>query len=407
MKKKAIDAVLAQPWAITSEALELIASIAEREHEYVGNLEALERKLGRPLGGAERTTIRDGVAVVPVAGPLFRYANLFTAVSGATSYDMLASDFAAALDDPGVDSIVLKIDSPGGDVNGVSQFAAMVREARGKKPVTAYIDGNGASAAYWIASAADRIVAADTAVVGSIGVQMGFTLREPKAGERAYRFVSSVSPNKNASPDTEEGAAAAQRIVDGLAQVFISTVAANRDTTPEKVVESYGGGAVFVAAEALERGMIDAVATFETLFTEVKSMDYSKLTADILAAERPDLVQAIKASVQVPDVEAVRKEAAEAERQRIAAIEELAVPGADALIAKFKAEGTAPETAAVALLKHMKEASAQRGAAALQAAQQAEQEMQPPAAVAPAASQPQGDDVLEDVKAARAAGLIR
>lgn len=386
--KKAIEAVLAHQWAILPEMLETIASVAERESEYHGNLQALEARLGRPLGNTLTATVRDGVAVIPVEGPLFRRANLMTEFSGATSYEVVARDFAQALADPTVSAVLLNIDSPGGEVNGASELAQMVAAA--DKPVWAYVGGTVASAAYWIASAADRIVTADTAIAGSIGVQSGYTVRDPKPGEKAYRFVSSQSPMKNASPDTEAGAAQMQAMVDALAQVFVETVARNRNTSVETVLQSFGQGAVFVAAEAMKRGMIDSIGTFEStldaLKQEINAMDYSQLTVASLTEHRADLVAEITAAavagVEKVDVAAVRAEGAKAERDRIAALEALALPGTEELIAKFKAEGTEPAAAAMEILKAAKAGGvAQPGASAhLAGLKTTEEALQPPAA---------------------------
>ncbi len=359
--KRAIEAVLASNWAIMPEWLETISSIAERESEYHGNLDALQAKLGRPLGNTMAATVRDGVAILPVEGPLFRRANMMTEFSGATSYDMLAQDFAQAEADPSVQGHLLMMDTPGGEVNGASEFAQMVAAA--KKPVWAYVGGTGASAGYWIASAADKIIAADTAQLGSIGVQAGYTVRDGRPGEKAFRFVSSQSPMKNASPETDAGAQQIQANIDALAQVFVDTVARNRNTTTESVLESFGQGAVFVAAEALERGMIDAIGTFEgtlqQMKTELSSMDYSKITAASLTEARPDLVAEIQsaalAGVEKFDADAIRAEGAAAERERITGLDALAMPGTEELVAKFKADGTTPEAAAFAILKAARE----------------------------------------------------
>lgn len=416
MKKTAIQAVLAHQWAILPETLETIVGVAERESEYHGNIQALEAKLGRPLGNTMTATTRDGVAIVPVEGPLFRRANLMTEFSGATSYETLARDFAQALNDPGVHAVLLNIDSPGGEVNGASEFAQMVAAA--EKPVWAYVGGTGASAAYWIASAADRIITADTAMIGSIGVQAGYTVKEGKPGEKSYRFVSSQSPNKNASPETEQGAAQAQANVDALAEVFIAAVAKNRDTTQENVVESFGKGAVFVAAEAEKRGMVDGIGTFEgtleALKQELNSMDYSKITVASLTENRADLVAEIQAaavaSVEKVDTDAIRAEAAKSERERIAAIEAMELPGTAQLIAKFKAEGTRPEMAAIEIVKAAK-ASAPvsnetAGAQHLAALKQTEQSLTPPTAGSGEDAQPSEEDAAVAALAlARKAGI--
>lgn len=417
--KRAIDAVLAQPWAIADGWLDTIADIATRESEYHGNLEALEAKLGRPLGNTMKTTVRDGVAVIPFEGPLFRRANLMTEYSGASSYDTLATDFTAALEDPSVKAIIGYFDTPGGQVNGASELAAMIAAARGKKPMVAFAGGTMASAGLWIGSAFDRIVAADTAIVGSVGAQAGYTVREPKPGEKSYRFVSSQSPLKNADPGTEAGAAESQKMVNDLAQVFIDSLAANRGTTSEKVLELYGQGAVFVAGEALKRGMIDAIGTFENLFSqlsnEVKSMDFASLTVASLTDNRPDLVKAISdqavASIEKPDLAAIRAEGAEAERKRIAGIEALSMPGAEEVIAAAKADASAtPESTAMKVLAAVREnpaaAKPATGAAALEAIKKTEAELDAPTPSAGAEGGKKDDPVAFAIAAAQQAGVF-
>jgi ClpP class serine protease len=412
--KKAIEAILSATWAIQPEWLETIASIAERESEYHGNLQALEARLGRPLGNTMSATVRDGVAILPVEGPLFRRANLMTEYSGATSYAMLARDFAQAEADPTIRAHLLMMDSPGGEVNGSSEFAAMVGKAT--KPVWAYIGGTGASAAYWIASAADRIITADTAIIGSIGVQAGYTLKDSKPGEKSYSFVSSQSPLKNASPETDAGATQIQANVDALAQVFIDAVAINRNTTAASVLESYGQGAVFVASEALKRGMIDSIGTFEStlesLSQELNSMDYSKLTVAALTEHRADLVAEIHsaavASVDKPDVAAIQAAAAAAERERITAIEGMEMPGTAELVARFKADGTQPAAAALAIIQAAKASTpaAAPGAQHLAALKSTEASINPPTAGSGADTELTLEDAAKAATAlARKAGI--
>jgi len=417
--KKALEAVLARAWAITDDALETIASIASREHEFSGNLEALEAKLGRPLGNTQTVTIRDGIATIPVEGPLFAKANIMTAYSGATSYDMLALDFTAALNDPSVKGIILNIDSPGGEVSGVSELSQLISASRGVKPLVAFVSGNAASGGYWLASTATRVVAADTAIIGSIGVQMGLSVKDPKAGERSYRFVSSNAQNKNADPGTDAGAIQVQAMIDGLEKVFIDTLAANRGTTAENVVKSFGQGAVFVAAEALNRGMIDAIGTYESVFSdlskEVSLMDYASLTVASLTEHRPDLAKEIGAqavaSIDKPDAAALRAEGATAERNRINGIEALAMPGAESVIAEAKADATAtPRTTAIKVLAALRanpvaaSNPANAAAAALAVMQNTEQAITPPVPAANGGKDTPADSIEFAMASAKAAG---
>ena len=125
--------------------------------------------LGTP---SERTQDRGyelhgSVAVVPVIGTLTKKTYLFAC--GAT-YDQVRKGIEAALADHSVKGILLKIDSPGGTVDGCKETADYIHSVRGEKPIRAYADGEICSAAYWLASQCDEIAAPETAQVGSIGV---------------------------------------------------------------------------------------------------------------------------------------------------------------------------------------------------------------------------------------------
>lgn len=411
-KHRALDAILATQWAILPETLDTIAAIAEREHEYSGNLEALEAKLGRPLGNTMSASLRDGVALIPIEGPLFKRANLMTAYSGATSYEVVASDLAAALENPQVDAVMLMVDSPGGEVRGTTDLAAMIKAAN--KPVWAHVSGTAASAAYWLISAADKIFASDTSILGSIGAQIGYTARDPRPGERSVRFVSSVSPLKNADPESDAGGQQVQQMVDDLGKVFVSAVADNMGVSVETVLEKFGQGGVMVASKALESGMINGISTFESAFAalkkELSSMDYTSLTAAALAENRPDIVAALRAegvaSVEKIDAAAIRAEAAKAERERITAIDALAMPGAEEVIAKAKAEGTDANMAAVLVLKAVQAASATAGAKHVEGLKATEAALTPPASLE--ATKDKSEDPADAILAAgKAAGSIR
>jgi ClpP class serine protease len=257
-----LQAALREAWAMESSAHEVLLTIAAREHEI--SPEALEAYRAKDLANSDRATERNGVAILAVTGPLFRRANILTAISGATSYDIMRSDLQAAVDAK-PKGILLNVDSPGGAVNGASELAQAVYDLRGRVPIVAYIGGAGASAAYWIASAADRIVVDPTAIIGSIGVQMAMEVAGDRKGAKSYSFISSQSPMKNAGPDTAEGAAAQQGTVDALAKVFVDTVARNRGVSSDTVLADFGKGGIFVGKAAVAAGMADAIGTFESV----------------------------------------------------------------------------------------------------------------------------------------------
>lgn len=267
-------------WAITPEMMGTMVEIARESRK---TPEAIAREMGREMKDTNAASIRDGVAVIKVSGPLFRYANLMTRVCGATSYELLAQDFNKAVQSPQIKGILLDIDSPGGEVNGCSELSDMIYQARGKKPIIAYASGACCSGAYWIASACDKIFAADTAILGSIGVVSIF---EKDDEDKTIEIVSSQSPNKRSNINTEEGRAKIQARVDELAEVFISKVARNRNITADDVVKNFGAGDVSVGQHAVRNGLADGLASFEGIIADLnKEKTFMNDTININAEE--------------------------------------------------------------------------------------------------------------------------
>ena len=264
-------------WAITPEMMGTMADIARESRK---TCDAIAREMGKDMKDANAASIRDGVAVIQVSGPLFRYANLMTRICGATSYELLAQDFNKAVQNPNIKGILLDIDSPGGEVNGCSELSDMIYQARGTKPIIAYASGACCSGAYWIASACDKILAADTAILGSIGVVSIF---EKDDEDKTIEIVSSQSPNKRPDINTEEGKAKIQARVDELAEVFIAKVARNRGITAVDVVKNFGAGDVSVGQHAVRNGLADGLSSFEDI---ISSLNQEKtIMNDITNAE--------------------------------------------------------------------------------------------------------------------------
>lgn len=383
--------ILEHKWAITPTALQTIISVVERDNDlsmetiakaihgsawerYITkdgeiNYGALEGSNYPILDGTRRVSFADGIAILPVIGPIFPRANLMT-MSGGSSIQSLAYDFNVALESDAVKSIILNIDSPGGEITGVNDFADMIYAARDKKPVISYVYGLGASAAYWLASASSEIVLSPTAEVGSIGVVAGYSDRrkeKEKRGITDIEIVSSQSPYKRPDPATTGGRAQIQELVDSLADVFVGAVAKNRGIESSKVLENYGQGKMFVGEEAVRRGLVDRIGSLESVIGEQKAIDarnnnnfFPGGTMDVktLQEQHPELFAEVKAigrkeaDAEVESrVATARKEGAEAENARIKAIEEIKVPGAEAILAehKFDMEKTADSISSLVL----------------------------------------------------------
>ena len=400
MTTRVQDLLLGTQWAITQEYLEVMRSAAHRE----ADLEAIERRLGRPLSNDRPTVrLRDDVAIVSLTGPLFRYANLFTRISGATSTEQFATEVGAALDDQRVRALVLEIDSPGGQVNGVSEVAQLIRSRRDTKPVVAFVSGLGASGAYWIAAAADRVVLADTAVVGSIGTVM--SLRRGSERDEEITIVSSQSPKKRVDVETEEGREEVQSLLDSLADVFIDSVADYRSVSREKVLSDFGQGGVLVGANAVAAGMADGVGTLEGLIAEFTAggarMPARQIAADRgstnpedtmsdvrkepAADEQPVIDRAYLNARHQEIVAEIQAEAAAAERERILGIHQLPAKGFEALRDELAADPAVTKgEAALRLLTAREEKESAARQAHLDAVKADEKEGGKPAASADA-----------------------
>lgn len=362
-----LDLALERAWACDEGTLRTIWMIADRQHDP----SALLTRPGERPEGTRRTTLRDGVAVLDVNGPMFRRANLLAEVSGATSYEILGRDFQAALDDPSVHSIALHVASPGGTVDGTSELAESIFQARGTKPIVAYAAGQATSAAFWIATAADEIVASDTATLGSIGVRGGYRDRreaDKKAGVEEIEIISSQTPKKALDPKTDDGRREMQRLVDGMAEVFIGAVARNRGLSEDAVMERFGDGRVEIGQRAVEVGMADRLGTLEGVIAGLVADHRQRRQRSMFAApsrrgptmanqtdtpsaeagqdtpqatSTPPALTAETVARDHPAVaEALRAEGAERERARVAEIEAQAVTGYEDIIAECKADPT-------------------------------------------------------------------
>jgi capsid assembly protease len=267
----ALRALAESAWAITPDALRTMVGIASRTLQ--ASPEAIERFRAERHEDAPVLQVFDGLAVVRITGSMFRHAGLFGAMSGATSYEALAKALGTAQQDRSIRGVLLDLDSPGGEVNGCQELVEILTAVRHSMPVRAHISGFGTSAAYWLASATERVTIAPTGVAGSIGVLATFLDDSAYLAERGLReitIVSSQSPRKALDPATDGGRAAVQRMLDDLADVFVRSVATHRGVTPDDVLSRFGQGDVFVGAAAVATGLVDAVTTFEAAFGDLR-----------------------------------------------------------------------------------------------------------------------------------------
>ncbi|MCP3943233.1 MAG: S49 family peptidase [Desulfobacteraceae bacterium] len=264
--------ILCEPWAITEDALEAIArKIQEGDKAWGGSfLDDDSQKVN--------LNIQSAIAIIQVQYSLYRF-----------SYDRIRAQIDAAVNDRGVKAIVLKIFSPGGLVTGCKELADFIFDAGKKKHIYAYADGLICSAAYWLGSAADHIAAPITASVGSIGVRtvhVDWSKWNENAGLNFTHLAagSYKTMGNEDEPLSKEAKGYIQARIDQIYTIFVDSVARNRGVDTKKAL-SMADGKVFLAEEALEKGLIDKIEQdFESYFSFIlkkeKIMDLATFKTD-------------------------------------------------------------------------------------------------------------------------------
>lgn len=289
------------PWLISEDGLQLCLAIWSRGDLFKERLAQARAAQGDENVKYSRSVqVQDGVMVLPIRGPLFRHAGLFSDISGATSYERIHKDLQLGLSDGAVKQILLLVDSPGGEANGCAELADRIRAAGDHKPITTYIEGAGTSAAYWLSAAAPsgEVVCAPTANLGSIGVVCALlddSKAQEKMGLREVQIVSSQSPHKRGAPITDEVIARVQTRIDDLADVFISSVARLRGVSEKKVVSDFGGGGSMIGEKAVKAGLADRLGSFDRVFAQLRgpqTRTYTMQTppAPVAQAQETELV---------------------------------------------------------------------------------------------------------------------
>lgn len=165
-------------------------------------------------------------------------------------------------------ALVLDIDSPGGGVSESDYLYRSVLKVAERKPVVASIRGLGASGAYYIGCAANKIIASPGAIIGSIGV---ISVR-PGLQELLERVGVSVNVNKSGPykdmgafwrEATDDEQVKLQELIDDSYETFVSIVAKGRNMDEAKVRE-IATGEVYWAPKALELNLVDELGDLDS-----------------------------------------------------------------------------------------------------------------------------------------------
>jgi len=217
--------------------------------------------------------LQDGAAIIRVYGFLsYRTEESWFFDDGGTSYEDIREQFQAALVDPAVKSIVLDINSPGGEAAGVFDLVDEIYHARGQKPIHAVFNEDGFSAAFAIASAADKRYISRTGAAGSVGVvamhldQSGWDANAGLVFTPIYAGAHKVDYSSHA-PLSPEAKSALQGDIDAVYAIFVSTVARNLGLTEAAIKATEAG--IFQGKKAVELGFADAVMPWNKVMTKL------------------------------------------------------------------------------------------------------------------------------------------
>jgi signal peptide peptidase SppA len=218
----------------------------------------------------------DTIAVVPVMGPISHRESAFTRYFGWPTTEGISGAVAAAVADPAIKAVVLDIASPGGSVHGCRECFDAIHALRGAKPIVAVANAYAASAAYYIASAADAIVVTPSGQVGSIGVWTAH-VDYSEAYKSAGIEINLISAGKYKvegnpyEPLSDEARNAIQAEVDQYYADFLKAVSKGRGVSVTAARGRFGEGRMRLADEAVASGMADKVMTFGDVVSALAS----------------------------------------------------------------------------------------------------------------------------------------
>ncbi len=212
------------------------------------------------------------VALIPVMGCLTSDESGWG--WGMQTYGAIRHAFLAAMNADDVVAAALLVDSPGGTVSGVFDLADTIYQARGTKPIWAILSEDAYSAAYALASSADRVIVPRTGGTGSIGIiklhtDLSKALGQAGVSMTLLRYGAHKGDGNPFEPLSDEARAAEQADIDYAGELFVETVARNRGLKASEVKATEA--ATYVGPAGVAIGLADSVASPDAAFAELLS----------------------------------------------------------------------------------------------------------------------------------------
>ena len=323
----------------------VLEALSNRMQFSVENIEAF--KPDNAVRSESGYLVQDGVAVIEVFGELVNRSSFLGASSGLINYALIGQRVQAAVADPSVSKIMLLMDTPGGEVNGVFDLMNVILSVRGVKPIVAAIDGQASSAGFLIASACDRITVAPEGTGGSVGVVFAHAETSKKDAEEGLKvtFIHQGArkiDGNSRQPLSEEARANIESMTSKVMGLFVGAVAANRNIDVQAVLDTEAN--VFMGEDLVAVGFADEVISpreeFDRLRSDINASGRSFISANTggsqmtqqsdngTGAANPDThVALVDVQARISAAVAAEREAGE---QRLASAVELATNEAGA-----------------------------------------------------------------------------
>lgn len=267
-----IHALYCEPWLIAPEMHLKLCEIVQGhicgDAHLAGGMAA---QFADADGAVILVRVVDSIAIIGVDGVLGKRVGDLEKSSGVVDVDDLENAIEEALEDEGIEGILLDVSSPGGTVTGVPELAEFIAQAT--KPVAAHTDTQMASAAMYISAGVDIIMATASAWVGSIGVYSSFIDKSRAfelAGLKSELFTSGKfkGMGQPGLPLSEDQKELLQSRVDVMAGQFVAFVQEHRGNLPESLFE----GQAIEPGLAVETGLIDKIGSLQDALSELRSL---------------------------------------------------------------------------------------------------------------------------------------
>lgn len=220
---------------------------------------------------------QEGVGIIRISGSLVDGSAGFMSFFGVTGYNDIREAAIAAIKDPEIFSILLDINSGGGEVSGVHETAQLLQRIDKVKPIVSYTGGVEASAALWLGSSARQSFTSETAITGSLGVMTVHADKSQQLANEGVKVTIVRAGSEKAlanpyEPLSDKAKENLQNRANAIYDVFLGHVASSRGITNTAADSKFGQGREFVGKQAVEAGLFDAVGTIEDAFAKAKDL---------------------------------------------------------------------------------------------------------------------------------------